>query len=196
MKVKSHILSIDKVQSIAPVHFRIVRCHQIKKRHHIWLLLPKVFTDLEKILSLKWRCPPWEIFHWWRGEHSTDPAVRPIVECSVRVSPGQDSIVLYLWYINYISVNLLFKKAPLRDQSNRPQSEKQCLKHIWLLRARFYDTERIPTKGKRNKIMQMKMYSIEKLKLNHNELPLYAYRNGPNNNKWCYQVLARTLTHC
>ena len=64
------------------------------------------------------------------------------------------------------------------------------------LRARFYDTERIPTKGKRNKIMQMKMYSIEKLKLNHNELPLYAYRNGPNNNKCCYQVLARTLTHC
>lgn len=42
----------------------------------------------------------------------------------------------------------------------------------------------------------MKIYSIEKLKLNHNELPLYAYRNGPNNHKWCYQVLARTLTHC
>ena len=31
---------------------------------------------------------------WWRGEHSVDPAVRPIVECSVGVSPGQEGIVL------------------------------------------------------------------------------------------------------
>ena len=43
--------------------FRIVRCHQTKKRHHIWLLLLKVFADLEKVLSLKWRCAPWEAFH-------------------------------------------------------------------------------------------------------------------------------------
>ena len=47
-KVKSHIISIVKVQSVATVHFRIVRCHQIKKRRHIQLLLVKVFTELKK----------------------------------------------------------------------------------------------------------------------------------------------------
>ena len=83
-----------KVQSVAPVHFRIIRCHQIEKRHHIWLLLSKVFADLEKVISLKWRCPPWEAFHWWRGEHSAEPSVRPIVECSVGVSLGQEGIIL------------------------------------------------------------------------------------------------------
>ena len=62
-EVKSHIRSIVKVQIVAPVHFRIVRCHQIKKRHHVWLLLSKVFADLEKVLSLKWRNPPWEVFN-------------------------------------------------------------------------------------------------------------------------------------
>ena len=83
-----------KVQSVAPVHLRTVRCHQIKKRHHIWLLLSKVFADLEKVISLKWRCPPWEAFHWWRGEHSADPSVRLIVGCSVGVSLGQGGIIL------------------------------------------------------------------------------------------------------
>ena len=29
-----------------------------------------------------------------RGERSADPAVRPIVECSIGVSPGQEDIVL------------------------------------------------------------------------------------------------------
>ena len=93
-QVKSHIVSIVTVQSVAPVHFRIVRCHQIKKKHHIWLLLSKVFTDLEKVLFLKWRCPAGKDFHWWRGECSADPAIGPIVECSARVSPGQEGIVL------------------------------------------------------------------------------------------------------
>ena len=83
-----------KVQGVAPVHLWIVRCHQIKKRHHIWLWLSKVFTDLEEVLSLKWRCPPWEAFHWWRGEHSADPAVRLIVEGSIGMSPGQEGIFL------------------------------------------------------------------------------------------------------
>ena len=72
-------MSIVKVQSVASVHFRITGCHQMKKRHHIWLL-SKVFTDLEKVFFLKWRCPPWEAFRWWRGECSSDPAVRPVVE--------------------------------------------------------------------------------------------------------------------
>ena len=76
--IKSHIMSIVKVQSVAPVHFRVGRRHQMKKRHCMWLL-SKVFTDLEKVFSLKWRCPPREAFHWWRGECSADPAVRPIV---------------------------------------------------------------------------------------------------------------------
>ena len=87
-------MSTVKVQSVAPVHFRIIRCHQIKKRHHIWLLLSKVFSDLERVVSLKWRCPPWDAFHWWRGEHSAEPSVRPIVECSVGVSLGQEGIIL------------------------------------------------------------------------------------------------------
>ena len=78
-------MSTVEVQSVAQVHLRTVRYHQIKKRHHIRLLLSKVFTDLEKVLSLKWRCQPWEAFHWWRGEHSTGPAVRLIVECSIGV---------------------------------------------------------------------------------------------------------------
>ena len=87
--MKNHIMSIVKVQSVAPVHFRVVRSHQFKKRHHMWLL-SKVFADLEKVFSLKWKCPPWEAFHWWRGECSTDPAVRLIVEFSIGVSPGQE----------------------------------------------------------------------------------------------------------
>ena len=78
-------MSIVKVQRVAPVHFRVGRCHQMNKRHCMWLL-SKVFTDLEKVFSLKWGCPPPEAFHWWRGECSTDPAVRSIVECSVGVS--------------------------------------------------------------------------------------------------------------
>ena len=56
--------------------------------------LLKVFADLEKVLSLKWRCPPWDAFHGRRREWSTDPGVRPIVECSIGVSPGQEGIVL------------------------------------------------------------------------------------------------------
>ena len=93
IKIKSHIMCIIKTQSVAPVHFRIVRCHQFKKKHHVWLL-SKVFTDLEKVFSLKWRCPPWEAFHWRRRECSTDPAVRLIVKCWVGVNPGQEGIVL------------------------------------------------------------------------------------------------------
>ena len=46
IKARSHIMYTVKVQSIAPVHFRIVRCHQLKKRHHLWLLLLKVFHRL------------------------------------------------------------------------------------------------------------------------------------------------------
>ena len=88
IKIKSHSMSIVKMQSVAPVHFRVGRCHQMKKRHRMWLL-SKVFTDLEKVFSLKWVCPPREAFHWRRGERSIDPAVRPIVECSIGVSPGQ-----------------------------------------------------------------------------------------------------------
>ena len=60
---------------------RIVRCHQIKKRHHIWLLLVKVFSELKKVLSKKWRNSPWDVFNWWGGECSADPTIRPIVEC-------------------------------------------------------------------------------------------------------------------
>ena len=57
-------------------------------------LLLKVFADLEKVFSLKWRCSPREAFHWWPGEHSTGPAVRLIVECSIGGSPGHEVIVL------------------------------------------------------------------------------------------------------
>ena len=62
IKIKSHVMSIVTVQSVAPVYLRVVRYHQFKKRHLMRLLL-KVFADLEKVFSLKWRCPPWEAFH-------------------------------------------------------------------------------------------------------------------------------------
>ena len=93
-KVKSHIISIVKVQSVATVHFRIVRCHQINNSHHIWLLLSKVVTDLRKSFPWSGDAHHGKRFHWWRGECSTDPAVRLIVECSIGVSPGQEGIVL------------------------------------------------------------------------------------------------------
>ena len=83
-----HIMSI-----VTSVHLRIVRCHQIKKKCHIWLLLVKVFSELKKVLSLKWRNPLWEVFSWW-GECSADPEIKPIVECSVGMSPGQKCAVL------------------------------------------------------------------------------------------------------
>ena len=84
-----HIMSI-----VTSVHLRIVRCHQIKKRRHIWLVLVKVYAELKKVLPLKQKNPPCETFNWWWGEHSTDPAIRPIMECSIRMSLGQEGIVL------------------------------------------------------------------------------------------------------
>ena len=54
--MKSYIMSV-----VTSVHLKVVRCNQFKKRHHIQLLL-KVFADLEKVFSLKWRCPPWKPF--------------------------------------------------------------------------------------------------------------------------------------
>ena len=77
---------------LSPCLCKVVRC-QFKKRHHTQLL-SKVFTDLAKVFPLKWICPPPEVFHWWRREHSTDPAVRLIVKCCIGVSPGQEGIVL------------------------------------------------------------------------------------------------------
>ena len=53
------------------------------------MLLSKVVIDLEKVLSLKWRKSSTD-----RGKGSADPAVRPIVECSRGVSPGQEGMVL------------------------------------------------------------------------------------------------------
>ena len=58
------------------------------------MIVVKSIHRLGESLFLEVRCPPQEAFHWWRGEHSADPAVRPIVECSVGVSPGQEGIVL------------------------------------------------------------------------------------------------------
>ena len=45
-------MSIVEVSYVILVHLRIVRCHQIK-RHHIQLLLVKVFAELKKLLALK-----------------------------------------------------------------------------------------------------------------------------------------------
>ena len=38
-------MSIVKVRSVSSVHFRRVRGHQIKKKHHMWFLLVKVFAE-------------------------------------------------------------------------------------------------------------------------------------------------------
>ena len=87
-------MSIGKVQCVMSVHFRIVRCHQIKERHHTWLSLVKILTELKKVFSLKWRNTPWEAFSWWGGECPADPAIRSFVGCSIAVTPGQEGIVL------------------------------------------------------------------------------------------------------
>ena len=52
--------------------------------------LLKVFADLEKVLSLKWRCPHGTPF----TDEEGSPEVRRIVDCSIGVSPGQEGIVL------------------------------------------------------------------------------------------------------
>ena len=66
-------MSIVKVQCVITVHLRIVRCHQLMKRHHMWLLLMKVFTQVSKALSLKWRNAPREAIHWWTPHHGSGP---------------------------------------------------------------------------------------------------------------------------
>ena len=132
-------MAIVKVQSVAPVHFRVVRCHQMKKRHHIWLLL-KVFRELEKVFSLKWRCPPWEAFHWWRRECSADPAVRPILECSVGVIPGQEGIVLrikrHTGFLESAEVSSHRLTGPfLKVQSQSTESKDIKWSHLVLVRV-------------------------------------------------------------
>ena len=52
---------------VTSVHLRIVRCHQIKKRSHIKLLLVKVCAEQKKVLFLKQRNPPCEAFNWQEG---------------------------------------------------------------------------------------------------------------------------------
>ena len=87
-------MSTVKVQCVISIHFKIVRCHHIKERHHTWLLLVKILTELKKVFSLKWRNSPREAFSWWGGECSADPAIWLIVECSVGMSPEQEGTVL------------------------------------------------------------------------------------------------------
>ena len=41
-KVRSHVMSIVKVQSVASVHLWIVRCHQSKKRHHMIVVVKRI----------------------------------------------------------------------------------------------------------------------------------------------------------
>ena len=72
-KGEHHIRSIVRVQTAALVPFRSVRCHQIKKRHHVRLLLSKVFADLEKVLSLEWRNH--------HGKSSIDEEVEELKAC-------------------------------------------------------------------------------------------------------------------
>ena len=121
---------------ITSVHLRIVRCHQFKKRHHIWLL-SKVFAELEKVVSLKWRCTPWEAFHWWRREHSADPAVRPTVECSVGVIPGQEGTVLRIKRIFGVSRSRLTQiiRPIWKVQSQSIESKDIKWRHLVLVRV-------------------------------------------------------------
>ena len=58
------------------------------------IAVDKGFAEMKKVLFLKQRNPPCEALHWWGGVHSADPAIRPIMKCSVRISPGQESIDL------------------------------------------------------------------------------------------------------
>ena len=69
------------------------------------MLLAKVVTDLEKVLSLSPRSG--EAHHGKpatgeEGEHSTDPAIRLIVDCGIGMSLGLEGIVLRVtWQTQY-----------------------------------------------------------------------------------------------
>ena len=87
--IKSYIMSI-----VIPVHLRIVRCHQIKKRHQYDCCSWRYLQSWRKSF-------PWsgETHHvkpsvdggGWGG-CSADSAIRLIVECSIGESSGQDGV--------------------------------------------------------------------------------------------------------
>ena len=58
------------------------------------MLLVKVSSELKKVLSLKWRNSPWEIFN---DEEGSAPRPSNYVDCEMQgigMSPGQEGVVL------------------------------------------------------------------------------------------------------
>ena len=58
------------------------------------MLLVKVSSELKKVLSLKWRNSPWEIFN---DEEGSTPRPSNYVDCEmqgIEMSPGQEGVVL------------------------------------------------------------------------------------------------------
>ena len=121
-------MSIVKVQRVAPVHFRVGKSHQMKKRHRMWLLL-KVFADLEKVFSLKWGCPPREAFHWRRGKRST---LQYSLWSSSHIHTWllEKSIALTIWAFVSKLISLLFNTLSRFVISFLPRSK--CLLISWL----------------------------------------------------------------
>ena len=58
------------------------------------VIVVEAVRRLGESLFFEVEIPSQEAFHWWKGERSTDPAVRLIVEFSIGVSSGQEGIVL------------------------------------------------------------------------------------------------------
>ena len=78
IKIKSHIMSIVHVQSVAPVHFRVAKYH-----HRIE---ESPFLEAEK--------PPMGSPQLMRKGMLHRPSIRLIVECNIGISPGQEVMVL------------------------------------------------------------------------------------------------------
>ena len=89
------------VLTVTPVHFRIVRCHKIKKRCHVIRLRRGITYDCcWWRYSLNWR----KSFPWSGETHHVKPTTDeegsalqtqqliPVVECSIRMSPGQEAL--------------------------------------------------------------------------------------------------------
>ena len=71
--IKSHLMSVVKVQSVAPVHFRVGRCHQMKKRHH--MIVVEGIQRLRESLFLEVQMSTAKAFH---DEEGSTPQIQQL----------------------------------------------------------------------------------------------------------------------
>ena len=81
-------MSIVEVQHVAPVHFRVVRCHQMKKKH--LMIVVKYIRSLGESLFLEEEMSTMRSLPLMKSASQTQQL--EIVECSVGVSPGQEAL--------------------------------------------------------------------------------------------------------